>query len=279
MLDLEERIRAEVTRQSDAYVPSADLPDRIDARVRGLRTRRNVVTLSVAAALVLVLGVAGALALSPGSERTDTGPSDAPSSVPTPTTVTAPPPEGGDTSTPTSAPTTATVPATTSSDATTTVPPLAPLADGEPLSRGGVGPIVAGMTLREAEAQSGRTVTPGTPIGPTSTCNEATVDGTGFHVVVTTSGVPGADPMDGVIQLVSGGESTVDGIRVGSTEAEVTAAYGEPTRRVVPPYTPDGTGLFVYERDGFAYHVSFDPSMQVVALASGYPTAWPEGCA
>jgi hypothetical protein len=285
MLDLEERIRAELTRQSDDYVPPTDLPDRIDARVRGRRTRRSVTALSVAAALVLVLGVAGALVLAPGTDRTDIGPSDAPPSVPTPTTtlpdVTVPGStvtEGTDASAPTTTravsptgPTSTTFPPAP----TTSMVPSPAFGSGTPMHRSGAGPVFAGQSLAEAAERSRTTIDPDEPLGPGSTCTTATVRGTDFVLMVAPPSEPGADPMKGVIRQVKGGTTTVDGFAVGDDVQAVHDALGAPTDAT----SAYGNTYEVFEADGFAYVVTFDAAGTVIDLAAGYPEVYVEGCA
>ena len=156
MLDLEDRIRAEVTRQSEAYEPPADLPGRITARVTGRRNARRLAVAGMAAAVLVVAGVAAGLVASAGPDRTDTAPADTPATTrpapattapaPTttgPTTPTAPPPRGGDRHD-------VGAPRHHGHDhdplpgSTTSVVPPAPIGSDTPLSRAGVGRIFAG---------------------------------------------------------------------------------------------------------------------------------------
>jgi hypothetical protein len=285
MLELEDRIRTEVNRQAGGYVPADDLPARIEARVRHRRAVRRVGVAGAAAAVVALVVAAGALTRpTENGVITDHGPSStAPDRSTTSTTAEATTTttdraqEGPDTTADTTTTEASEAPAPPpSADPRESEPPTgAPVAAGMPLHRQGVGRIVAGMTLREAAEATGNTVTPGEPIGPTSTCNTAVVEGTGMTLMVTTSGDPAADPMDGVIQQVVGGQSTVEGVRVGDAADAVHALYGTPTDTM----TPFGNTYEVFEEGGFAYVVVLAPDGTVVELQSGYPTVYPEGCA
>jgi hypothetical protein len=170
---------------------------------------------------------------------------------------------------------------------TSTTPPPAstgpapgPLIDGDtPLSRSGVGPIRAGMTLRQAEAAADVTITPDASMGPESTCMTAHVEGLDLWFLAELSGQPGEDLMDGVIGSVQGGRRTVEGVAVGDPIAKVDGIYGTPARTLDYPYLPNGQ-VFVYESGGYAYSVTTDGAT-VTELESGDP-AWVanlEGCA
>lgn len=287
MLELEERIRTEVTRQAEAYVPADDLPARIAARVRHRRAVRRVGVAGAAAAVVALVVAAGALTRpTEDGVIADHGPSStAPDRSTTSTTAEATttttdraqegPDTTADTDTTTTEASEAPAPPPSVDPREPEAPTVAPVEAGMPLHRQGVGPMVAGMTLREAADATGNTITPAEPIGPTSTCTTAVVEGTGMTLMVTTSGDPAADPMDGVIQQVVGGQSTVEGVRVGDTADAVHALYGTPTDTM----TPFGNTYETFEQGGFAYVVVLAPDGTVVELQSGYPTVYPEGCA
>jgi hypothetical protein len=178
--------------------------------------------------------------------------------------------------------------ATTSPPVTTsTTPPPAspgpapgPSIDAEtPLSRSGIGPIRAGMTLRQAEAAAAISITPDISMGPGSTCITAHVEGLDLWFLTELSGQPSEDPMNGVIGSVHGGRRTVEGVALGDPIAEVDGIYGTPTHTLDYPYLPNGQ-VFVYESGGFAYSVTTDGAT-VTELESGDP-AWVanlEGCA
>ncbi len=283
MGELETRLRAEVIRRAQDFSPSADLGDRIGARVRRRRRQRRLVAgvLSTAVMADVALGVILARPANEGSMRIgDDG------EAPTPTVATT-----LGTTTSTQAPSTTGPPATS----TTTGPPVAasttpapaspgpspgPSIDADtPLRRTGIGPIQAGMTLRQAEAAAGVTITPDASMGPGSTCITAQVEGLQLWFVVELSGQPGEDPMDGVIGSVQGGRRTAEGVAIGDPIANVEGIYGSPTRTLGYPYLPDGQ-VFVYESGGYAYSVTTDGAT-VVELESG-DAAWVanlEGCA
>ena len=287
MLDLEDRIRAEVTRQSEAYEPPADLPGRITARVTGRRNARRLAVAGMAAAVLVVAGVAAGLVASAGPDRTDTAPATTPATTrpapattapaPTttgPTTPTAPPPEEGTDTT--SAPPATTATTTTLSPAPTTsgVPP-APIGSDTPLSRAGVGRIFAGDVLGAAAERQQVVITPGEPIGPTSTCITARVAGTAFVLLAEVSGDPADDPMTGTILQVRGGTSTVEGVRIGDSMDRVHEVYGPPTDSLVAY----NNTYEMFGEDGFAYVVTFNADGFVSELASGGLEFYPEGCA
>jgi hypothetical protein len=280
--DLEAQLRAEVIRRAQEFSPSADLGDRIGARVRRRRRQRRLVAgaLSTVVMAVVALAVLVARPSDEGSMRIGDDRETSPTTVSTTATTTS-----------TQSPSTTTrrpASTTTSPRATTsTVPPpaspgpaLGPLIDADtPLSRSGIGPIRAGMTLRQAEAAAGVIITPDASLGPGSTCITAQVEGLDLWFLAELSGQPGEDPMDGVIRSVQGGRRTVEGVAVGDPIAKVDGIYGTPTRTLDYPYLPDGQ-VFVYESGGYAYSVTTDGAT-VTELESGDP-AWVanlEGCA
>jgi hypothetical protein len=282
--DLESQLRTEVIRRSQEFSPSADLGDRIGVRVRRRqRQRRLVVGVgAVAVMAVVALGVILARPADEGSIRI--GPDDETPSTTVPSTLST-------TATTQATSTTAGPPATTattSQPATGSTAPPAPspgaspepsIDANTPLSRSGIGPIRAGMTLRQAEAAAGVSITPDTSMGPGSTCITASIDGLDLWFVVALSGQSGEDPMDGVIGSVQGGRRTAEGVAVGDPTAKVNAIYGFPTRTLDYPYLPNGQ-VFVYESGGYAYSVTTDGA-SVVELESGSPASVAnlEGCA
>lgn len=276
MGDLETQLRTEVMRRSQEFSPSSDLGERIGVRVRRRRRQRRLVAgaLSTALMAVLALGVILARPANEGSMRTDETPPTAVSTTVATTTGTQA------TSTTTGPPGST---ATTSPSVTSTTAPQASsspsIGPDTPLSRSGIGPIRAGMTLREAEGAAAITITPDMSMGPGSTCITARVDGLDLWFLAELSGQPGEDPMDGVIGSVHGGRRTVEGVAVGDPIASVEEIYGSPTRVQDYPYLPNGQ-VFVYEAGGFAYSVTTDGAT-VTELESGDP-AWVanlEGCA
>ena len=293
MPEVEDLLREAVRHQSDAYVPSAHLPERIADRVAARERRhRAVVGLAAAAACLLVgVGVAAALVVPSGDDDGEvrTGPAD--STVATTSPPTAPPTSGPpSTAPPTSeeaiAPTTTgpdvTRPSTSTTDTpTTTAEPTegpAAVTSSSPLTREGVGPIVAGMTVAEAEAASGNSIRVDAPIDAGSTCRTGAIDGTDLLLMMT---APAGTP-DGqvVIESVMGGVATEEGVALGDTPADLRAAYGEPTE-VRPYFSGDGGEVHFFEAGGFAYSATVDPGGAIVELESGLPASVGnvEGCA
>src|SRR5918993_1196316 len=253
-LDLEDRVRETITRQSVAYSPSPDLPQRIEARVRDRRRARSAVLGAVAAGVLAVGGLGAALVAQTGDSDVEIQPADATTS--TATTV----PRASATTT------------TSTTTSTTTAPPRepsgVPVTDGTPLDRAGIGPVEGGMTLREVEA-AGIPFTIGEPIGRGSTCNVASLDGTGLSLLITTAAGPATvDPLDWVVPSVQGGTSTVEGVAIGQTRAELEAAYGPPTEVQDHPYLTNGP-VEVFAQGAFAYSATLDGDGVITELESG----------
>jgi hypothetical protein len=139
MTDFESRLREEVTRRTQGFSPSPDLPDRIHAQVRRRRRRRAMTTGGLSAGAVAVVAVLGLLL----TRSPDTGddvvasgdrpPSTAPPSTTSPPSTTAGTPatepesttEGTAAPPPSSTPPTSATTATTA-PTTTTAPDLKP---------------------------------------------------------------------------------------------------------------------------------------------------------
>jgi hypothetical protein len=280
--DLQDRLRAEVTRRAQEFSPSADLPDRIGARVRQRRRQRRLLAGVLSTTVVAIVAV-GVILTRPSNE--DSLRVDDDRQAPTASTTLDTTTSTEDTSTSTEAPSTTTGPATsaTTNPPATTTPPASPsspsIGADTPLSRSGIGPIRAGMTLREAEAAAGVTITPDTSLGPGGTCITAQINGLDLWFVAALSGEAGEDPMTGVIGSVQGGRRTLEGVALGDPIADLDATYGSPTRILDYPYLPNGQ-VFVYESGGFAYSVTTNGAT-VTELESGDPdwVANLEGCA
>jgi hypothetical protein len=129
------------------------------------------------------------------------------------------------------------------------------------------------MTLGEAEAAAGVTITPDTSLVPGSTCITAQINGLDLWFVAALSGEAGEDPMTGVIGSVQGGRRTLEGVALGDPIADLDATYGAPTRTLDYPYLPNGQ-VFVYESGGFAYSVTTDGAT-VTELDRVTPIGWP----
>jgi hypothetical protein len=257
MPELEDRLRAAVGRQSEAYEPAADLPERIAARVRHHRRRRQVLAGGLVSAAAAALTIGALVAVDRGDDDSIRMTDD----------------DQGDVTT---------VPSTTSTSTSTSTVPSGPgqgLDERASPTRQGIGPITAGMTLREAEEVAGITLTP-TPVGGGS-CLEAPLGAADDGVVlVVEAASAGPDVMmNGVVRAVVGSVlPSVEGAMVGQSRAEVLASLGQPTR--VEPGPPDlGGEILVFEEGGFAYGV-FVLDDLVLGLQSGDP-AWvtnPDGC-
>jgi hypothetical protein len=185
--------------------------------------------------------------------------------------------------TPVPAPTTAPTSTSPPSVAPTTPPPAGAVTADTPISIFGIGPVRAGMTLREAAAT-------GVPIEAVDFdafegfCYGGVIDGqpdVGM-LVVASGDEPPADPLDGVIGRVSlyiGVRTTTEGIHIGSTEQDVHTAYGAALQETPHVYVPDGHYLR-HEDGGFAYVFETDGSV-VTAIHAGDPdvVGYVEGCA
>jgi hypothetical protein len=251
--DLEVRLRDEVLRRVHGLEPSPDLPDRIHVQVRRHRRRRQAVaaglSIGVAAALVLVVALVSPGRLEDSTVRT-----------------------GNDND------------ETVTSDVVPDRPPSVPaIAPDTPLSRSGVGPIMAGMTLRQA-AEAARVVITPFPSNPENACTIAYVEGDDFNLrfLAERTGAAGEDPMQSVIRGVSiaGEGSTEEEVAIGDPVANLTATYGPPTRTYDESDGP-GSQTLVFESGEFAYAVLVGNG-KIAALESGDPT-WvglsdPGGC-
>lgn len=268
MADLEERLRTAVLKRSDRFEPSADLPDRIDARVRRRRRTRQLVTggLAAMAAAAAVLVV---VLVSPGGQdegsiqMTGRDGEDVQNPPEQSSTTTS----GGRASSSTS----------TTSSSTTTLPPETSSVPGMDFlteqTRQGIGPITAGMTIRQAQAAAGATITPS--YTGSGTCHEAQVQGLEATGLVLVFEPAGADVMDGIVRAVAGSVApTEEGVLVGQSRDEVVAILGQPTRtedRSVE-LGPGPAELLVFESGGYAYGVVVVDGM-VYGVQSGDP-AW-----
>jgi hypothetical protein len=281
MLDLEQRLRDDVTREARAFDPSADLPARVDRRIRQ-RTRRNRI---VAAAAVAVVGVAigaGSLLATGGEETGRTETVDQPVETTVPETDTTVPPDettGPDPETGGPEPTTAT---TAEPPVDTTVPggeeetpaPTPAIGSGTPLSRAGIGPIVAGMTIREAEAAAGvdLAVDPAAWEAFGRTCGVFSIAGTD-HLFVARTPAPTDDADAAVIDVVGGRLGTArteDRIGPGNTVDEVIATYGQPTGTAEMWDRPTGQ-ILLFESSGYRYGFAVDQGV-VLEVRSGHVT-------
>ena len=274
MVDLEERLRATIARRSEGFEASADLPDRIDARIHRRRrqrqlTRGGLAAAAVAAAvIVLVLvkpsGHEGSIRMTDPDHPAATvpEPSSTSSTASTVATTTA----GGSAS--------GTAPTTTT---TTGTPPATSATPGidllTPLTRAGFGPITAGMTLRQAQDAAGRTITPSPG---SASCIEARIEGVDDLVLLVE---PAADVMNGIVRAATGSvRQSEEGAMVGQSRAELLSSLGQPTRT-----DPDASGMggeiLVFQAGGYAYGALVVDDL-VLGLQSGDPAwvSYPDGC-
>lgn len=282
MIDLEERLRDELLRTAQGFEPSVDLRERIGARIER-RTHRNRQLLAAAAVVVAVAAVAGGV-VTMGGDRDPGGVVTEPE--PETTTTTEREPASTTTS---SSPTTSVDPdvtATTvpppdnSGETTTTSAPTPEIDDDTPLSRWGVGPIRAGMTIPEAEAAAGvrLVIDPGAWESFGRTCGVFTLEGTPLSepgalvFVARTPGlVPNDDPRVAVIDAV-GGAVTDDGIAQGDPVEDVYAQYGQPTRTDAGDLAPDSdptSQVLLYDEGEYTYGFRTEGGA-VQAIRSGH---------
>lgn len=175
--------------------------------------------------------------------------------------------------------TTTTAPAVTTT--TEALPPIAGPVRLDERSRfdgRGVGPVEAGMTVAEAEQAAGRRFTVERDDAGAA-CFAASIDGLpGLRVVVKGPVPQGRQGRIVKVEASDSTWSTVSGVRVGSSEAEVRRAYGSRAKA-----SPDGATFTVSVKDGGQeYGVVFVMSERqvVTALRSGEATAVaaPDGC-
>lgn len=272
MPDFEERLRATVLGRSEAYEPSAELPDHIHGRVRHHRRRRQLVAGGLVAAALAVVVMAGVERGDEGSVRM----ADANGPFTTDrrdTTSTSTPPSSG---TAEAASSTTSTTDRRSSTGVTSSPPTGSDFDAlTPMTRSGIGPITLGMTLRRAQEASGVTIT---PLDATSDgCVEASIEALGPDARLVVEVAPGGDPLDGTVRAVADVVgSTEEGVVVGQTRADVVAILGEPTRSHDQSATWGGPAdMLVFESGGHAYGVLVVDDV-VFALQTG-EAAWVDG--
>jgi hypothetical protein len=279
VFDLEERLRTTVVRRSMGFEPSADLPDRISARVRHRRRKRQLMTGSLAAAAMAAAVAIVTLFVAEGRDEGSVRMADRNGPA-----MTVPEGKsGGSTATTDGGPASGPATSSTTTVAQTETPAAPAIGLLTPLSRHGIGPITAGMTLREAEEAARVTITPLPPSGSGSSCVEAQIAGldSSTVLVVERPGQPGADVMDGVVRAVVGSVLPTDeGAIVGQMRDELVAALGQPTWvENAPSVWGPGAEFLVFEAGGYAYGALVVDGM-VYGLQSGDP-GWvsaAEGC-
>jgi hypothetical protein len=162
--------------------------------------------------LALLAAAVGAVACGPGEDGSAGTIGSGAASAPVTTTSSLPP-------------TTTTTPTTPATSAT---PAAAPLSASSRLRIDGIGPINVGMTVAQARAVAGTELS----LNKEPYCDVLTAPRgpAGLSLIVTD---PPAGPVD-LIVVKDGPVATVSGIRVGSTEAQVLAAYPGRLRKVNP---------------------------------------------
>jgi hypothetical protein len=278
MPDLIERLHDELTAEAEAFEPSPDLPGRVAERIRHRRQRHQVLA---AAALVVVLaaGAGGLVALrGGGSGRVDIA--DQPSTTTRATTTSSTTSRSSTTVATTAGTTTSTTTgeAATPSDGDDVVDDQPGFDGSAPLSRSGVGPIEAGMTIAEAESVAGidLAVDPQVWENLGRSCGTFTTPSSPYQFVAwTPDHVPG-EPEDAVIRAVGGGvagTATEEGVTVGDGADRVRTVYGEPT--ATDPNETFGGEVLVYEEGGFGFGIRITEGV-VTDIRSGHITGFAE---
>ena len=198
---------------------------------------------------------------------------------------------GGTTTSSSSSSTSSTSPSTTAPDgSTTTTTGPERLGQESTLDLRGVGPIEAGMTLREAERLAGR------PIRVTEfdtfegRCYYAEADGLpGLSFLVQAPGdAAPSDPRDGIIGRATADEPqwrTVSGAHVGMTIAEIKALYPSHLRDQPHEYQEKGRYLTLEPQSardrpyGVRFEVGDDGRVQSIHTGAADVITYPEGCA
>ena len=276
MAELERRLREATRDESEAYQPSADLPERIGRRVQSRRRRTQALAAGGALAVAALLAVL--VVQLPGDDQQGVVAND-PSSTTTADT----------TATTTSTTTSTTVPSTT----TTTAAPPPPIDASTPLDAKGIGPIEAGMTVAQAEAASGLSFT---LLGTTEEfggCYYVALEGQPDLAIRVNSpaGRPDAPFREGTIRAITiydqypdgpSTRTTTAGIGLGASEAEVRAAHGDAVEEEPHLYVPEGAYLYVHpdEAPGFGFRYVVDERRVVTSIDVGFADSITasEGC-
>jgi hypothetical protein len=159
-----------------------------------------------------------------------------------------------------------------------------PLTNETRLTTRGIGPVVAGMTLREAEQVAGVEFEVDGFEDFGGYCYYAGTEGLELYLLVLSPGdEPVRDPGDGVIGSVNVYEGSPlllqNGLGVGATEGQVYAAY--PGRVVTEPHTYDDRGHYLTIRDGdFGVRFETDGSrVDSIHVGDYFAIQAVEGCA
>lgn len=163
-----------------------------------------------------------------------------------------------------------------------------------PLRPQGIGPIQAGMTVAEARAASGLSLTPDDSLGQFGGfCYYVDLEGQpDLAIRVHSPGdQPVRNPDDGVISAITiyaldpDGPSTrrtTAGIGLGASETQVRAAHGDVVEERPHDYTPGGAYLYVHPADapgfGIRYVVDEDRIVTSIDVGDAGGITAPEGC-
>jgi hypothetical protein len=147
------------------------------------------------------------------------------------------------------------------------IPPSGPaIGPDTPLSRHGIGPITAGMTLREAEQVAEVTIN----VHDDGTCTHAWITwaGVGLNFLAEDMGGPSADPMDSVIRsMYTTNGRTEEGVALRDPVSKLDEVYGPPTH-TYPEWTGPGSELRIYASGGYGYAAVVD-NVSITWLESG----------
>lgn len=290
-------VRAMLRRRGASVQPRGTFAD-IERRTAPLPgPRRTRALLAVAAAVALVLAVGGVLALDggdrPGVERIDTADGVQQTTTP-PSSSTIDPAEPTSTSTIDDGTATtvdrdaaggtttthADRPSTSTTDGRADQPEVQPVTVDTRLTITGLDPLHLPMTLDAARAATGQRIQPDEDSGidPANPCSYARI--------------PGMDSLwfmlDGDrlvrIDVTGGPHRTAAGVRVGDSESQVLAAYGDDVTSEPHPYAIDADSRYLVVDDDARpdYEIVFSVHDGVVVdyrVGLTPYVGWIEGCA
>lgn len=151
------------------------------------------------------------------------------------------------------------------------------------LTSRGIGPVIAGMSVREAEEAAGVDFYFESFDDFEGYCYYGGVDGLDFSMLIEAPGTsPASDPYEGVITSISVyGESTYQlesGLGIGATEEDVFEAYPEAEAEA---HTYDEEGQYLTVQDGeFGIRFETDGTLVEQISVGGYQAIqYSEGCA
>lgn len=249
--------------------------------------RRNRTLISAAAAVVLVVLVAGGITLanqdSDDSQQVDTADATTLTSTSEAETTSTGAQETTSTTEEQPDPTEPTDPSDTTSttDVDTEPPGVQPISAGTAVRIDGIGPISVPLTVAEAAVATGQDVRvdPNSRIEESSPCGFADIEGLDELWFMVDG--------DRIVRVDVGGSSplrTEAGVGVGSTKAEVLAAYAGQVTEEAHPYAMDENSRYLVVTDPVypAYEIIFSVHQGTVAdYRSGLAdfVRYPEGCA